>query len=56
MQKLDKELANQKREIGALQKAVADMQMALVQERKISAKIYAENDKLKVKPERWNMH
>ena len=48
IQKLDKEMANQKREISALQKAVADMQSALVQERKISAKIYAENDKLKV--------
>ena len=48
IQKLDKEMANQKREIGALQRAVTDMQSALVQERKISAKVYAENDKLKV--------
>ena len=48
IQKLDKELSNQKREIAALQKAVTDMQSALVQERKISAKIYAENDKLKI--------
>jgi len=48
IQKLDKEVANQKREISALQKAVSDMQSALVQERKISAKVYAENDKLKI--------
>ena len=48
IQKLDKEMANQKREIGALQRAVTDMQSALVQERRISAKVYAENDKLKV--------
>ena len=48
IQKLDKELSNQKREIAALQRAVTDMQSALVQERKISAKVYAENDKLKI--------
>ena len=48
IQKLDKELNNQKREISALQKAVSDMQSALIQERKISAKVYAENDQLKV--------
>ena len=45
---LEKDLFAQKREITALQKAVTDMREALVQERKINHKLYAENDKLRV--------
>lgn len=45
---LEKDLFAQKREITALQKAVTDMREALVQERKINHKLYAQNDKLRV--------
>ncbi len=47
--KLEKEIFGQKREITALQKAVTDMREALAQERKINNKIFAENDKLRVR-------
>ena len=45
---LEKELFAQKREITALQKAVTDMREALIQERKINHKLFAENDKIRV--------
>ena len=50
---LEKDLFAQKREITALQKAVTDMREALVQERKINHKLYAENDKLRVSVLTW---
>lgn len=46
---LEKEVFTQKREITALQKAVEDIREALAQERKINNKLYAENDKLRIK-------
>ena len=46
---LEQEVFAQKREITALQKAVTDMREALSQERKINHKLYAENDKLRIK-------
>ena len=46
---LEQEVFAQKREITALQKAVTDMREALTQERKINHKLYAENDKLRIK-------
>ena len=45
---LEKEVSIQKREVIALQKAVADMQDALTQERKINTKLCGENDRLRV--------
>lgn len=48
---LEKEVFAQRREISALQKAVTDMREALVQERKINNKLYAENDKIRVSHE-----
>ena len=45
---LEKEVATQKREINALQKAVSDMQDALIQERKINTKLCGENDRLRI--------
>jgi hypothetical protein len=45
---LEKEVSIQKREVFALQKAVADMQDALTQERKINTKLCGENDRLRV--------
>ncbi len=47
--KLEKEVFAQKREITALQKAVTDMREALAQERKINNKLYAENDRIRIK-------
>ena len=45
---LEKEVGSQKREINALQKAVADMQDAITQERKINTKLCGENDRLRI--------
>ena len=45
---LEKEVATQKREINALQKAVSDMRDALIQERKINTKLCGENDRLRI--------
>jgi len=45
---LEKEVGAQKREINALQKAVADMQDAITQERKINTKLCGENDRLRI--------
>ena len=46
---LEKELSAQKREVNALQKAVADMRDAITQERKINTKLCGENDRLRVR-------
>ncbi len=45
---IERDLISSKREISALQKAVADIKNALVQERKINLKLQTENDKLRV--------
>ena len=45
---IERDLIASKREISALQKAVADIKNALVQERRINLKLQTENDKLRV--------